>query len=178
PGMTQIGENLFMDEVLITNSDYAFFMFWDHQVKYPEDTTFFLDYPSDTSYYIKRFGLFSTDFDQYYDNNTEIYRGHPAYMNHPLIGVSMSNAKKYTRWRQHRIMEATLIDAKLIDPNTIRNSPITLEEVLKGEVKFKPTKLKQIAIPILSLPTTEDILIAKRDTSVHYFASKRKKGRQ
>jgi len=175
PGMTQIGSNRFIDVVEVQNSDYLSYVFWYFYRHQTNNDPIFYEYFNDPNCYSLEATYFTEDSIIYSNNScVEQYWSHPGLLYAPLMGIDFNNAQGYTKWRQDRILEHLLLEAKLIARTSIIEHPITLEEFLNGEVKLNPTNLKWITIPVLSLPEKKDIVIALSDTIQEYFVPRRK----
>ncbi|MEM6771809.1 MAG: SUMF1/EgtB/PvdO family nonheme iron enzyme, partial [Bacteroidota bacterium] len=99
----------FMDEAEISNSDYLFYLDWtklSYGESYPEvyrnalpDTLVWRD---------------ELSFNEPYVQN---YLRHPSTKDHPVVGVSWTQANDYSRWRTDRVNEAILIEKGILNPS-------------------------------------------------------------
>ena len=60
------------------------------------------------------YGVDELSFNEPYVQN---YLRHPATKDHPVVGVSWTQAREYSRWRTDRVNEGILIDKGIINPN-------------------------------------------------------------
>jgi len=148
PRVSKISTNFYADEVELTNIDYKEFMYWTKQVfgeKSPEYSQIILD----TTVW---------NAQDYYDSLNISYFQNPKYNFHPVVGVSLEQAKIYSNWRTERVAEMLLIHKKLVkaNPNQNRDNYFTIEKYLNGNyeatIKIEPN----LALPIYTIPTIEE----------------------
>jgi len=99
----------FMDQTEISNEDYLFYLDWtklSYGESYPE---VFVGALPDTLVWRDELS-----FNEPYVQN---YLRHPATKDHPVVGVSWTQAREYSRWRTDRTNEAILIDKGILNPS-------------------------------------------------------------
>ena len=113
----QYVRSFFMDKTEVTNVMYLEYLDW-LKVKYysNEDTKIIYEAAlPDTLAWRNPLG-----FNEDMVNN---YLRHPAYQNHPVVGVSWNQASNYAKWRTNRANEKILIDkGYLKDPKDSEDS--------------------------------------------------------
>lgn len=147
PGAVQIGENLFADEQEVGTIDYREFMWWTRRV-FGVDSEEYKTILPDTTVW----------FNQKYKNHLhESYMNHPSYNDYPVVGVSLGQAKKYTKWRTDRVAEMLLVRRKSIPPNPHQNPEnyFTIEGYANGTYE-NIHKREDILTPIYRMPSTEE----------------------
>ncbi len=147
PGTVQIGENLFADEQEIATIDYREFMWWTGRV-FGIDSEEYKTILPDTTVW----------FNQKYKNLLyETYMNHPSYNNYPVVGISLEQAKKYTKWRTDRVAEMLLVRRKLIPANPHQNPEnyFTIEGYANGTYEGIH-KREDILTAIYRIPNTEE----------------------
>jgi gliding motility-associated lipoprotein GldJ len=107
----QYVRSFFIDETEVTNSMYVEYLFWMNKV-------FAKDYPKiykaalpDTLVWRNPLG-----FNEDMVNN---YLRHPAFENHPVVGVSWKQATNFAKWRTDRVNEQILVSNGYIRPGAI-----------------------------------------------------------
>ncbi|NJC26580.1 SUMF1/EgtB/PvdO family nonheme iron enzyme [Neolewinella antarctica] len=99
----------YMDQTEISNDDYLLYMSWTalaYGESYPE---VYRDALPDTLVWRDELS-----FNEPYVQN---YLRHPATKDHPVVGVTWTQANEFSRWRTDRVNEAILIDKGIIEPN-------------------------------------------------------------
>jgi len=107
----QYVRSFFIDETEVTNSMYVEYLFWMNKV-------FAKDYPDiykaalpDTLVWRNPLG-----FNEDMVNN---YLRHPAFENHPVVGVSWKQATNFAKWRTDRVNERILVENGYLRPESI-----------------------------------------------------------
>ena len=107
----QYVRSFFIDETEVTNSMYVEYLFWMNKV-------FAKDYPNiykaalpDTLVWRNPLG-----FNEDMVNN---YLRHPAFENHPVVGVSWKQATNFAKWRTDRVNERILVENGYLRPESI-----------------------------------------------------------
>ncbi len=119
--------SFYMDETEVRNLDYVEYLYWVGRVfggTYPEvlenalpDTLVWRDRLAYNEPYI-------------YD-----YLRHPAYRDHPVVGVSWRQAREYASWRTDRVNEMILIREGVLDwdPDQVEARNFNTEAYLAGQ---------------------------------------------
>lgn len=119
--------SFYMDETEVRNLDYVEYLYWVSRVfgdTYPEvyenalpDTLVWRDRLAYNEPYI-------------YD-----YLRHPAYRDHPVVGVSWRQASDYALWRTDRVNEMILIREGILDwdPDQVNERNFNTEAYLAGQ---------------------------------------------
>ena len=145
PGTVEIANNIYIDEIEITNFSYLEFVWWTNRVsgntEYKSilpDTLSWAQFPEVKCPYCK----------------IEFYLRHPSYRNRPVVGVSYTQALKFCKWRADRVMEYILIKHHIIphNPNPDKETAFTIEKYFNGNYNnIKPNPFIKY-YPEYSLP--------------------------
>ena len=109
-------QSFYMDETEVTNLMYLEYLDWLKRVYPPTNPNYKAIYNGalpDTLVWRNRLG--------YSEMMVENYLRHPAFANHPVVGVSWVQANEYAEWRSNRVAEMGLQNAGYLE----RNSHIT-----------------------------------------------------
>ncbi|CAH1000580.1 Hercynine oxygenase [Neolewinella maritima] len=93
--------SFYMDQTEIANEDYLLYLDWTADV-YSEYPEVLLNALPDT--------LVWRDELSFNEPYVTGYLRHPAYAQHPVVGVSWNQAREFSRWRTDRVNESILID--------------------------------------------------------------------
>ena len=112
----QYVRSFFMDETEVTNVMYREYLFWLKKKFYKSDSEeirniYFAALP-DTLVWRNPLG-----FNEDMVNN---YLRHPAFNNHPVVGVSWVQAQNFSKWRTNRVNEKLLIDKGYLNEESIK----------------------------------------------------------
>ena len=112
----QYVRSFFMDETEVTNVMYREYLFWLKKKFYKSDSEeikniYFAALP-DTLVWRNPLG-----FNEDMVNN---YLRHPAFNNHPVVGVSWIQAQNFSKWRTNRVNEKILIDKGYLNEESIK----------------------------------------------------------
>ena len=112
----QYVRSFFMDETEVTNVMYREYLFWLKKRFYKSDVEeirniYFAALP-DTLVWRNPLG-----FNEDMVNN---YLRHPAFNNHPVVGVSWVQAQNFSKWRTNRVNEKLLIDKGYLNEDAIK----------------------------------------------------------
>ncbi len=144
PGTVKIADNSYIDETEISNFSYLEFIWWTSRVYGKTEMQSILP---DTLCWMRlpevKCPICRVDY----------YLRHPAYRDHPLVGVSYEQALKFSKWRSDRVMEFILISRGLIPhiPNPQNDSIFSIEAYFTGKYFIKPNPYIQY-YPEYSLP--------------------------
>ena len=106
PGTALFEGNLLLDETELTNLSWGEYLFWLNH-NYGSNSSEYLSSLPDTNVWL--------NLDSCYHEMNWLYLRHPAYSDHPVVGVSKEEAKKYSKWRSDRVMEIILVrDERII----------------------------------------------------------------
>ena len=165
----QYVRSFLIDETEVTNSMYVEYLFWMNKVfGNKKDTVLNTIYKKalpDTLVWRNPLG-----FNEDMVNN---YLRHPAFENHPVVGVSWQQATNYAKWRTDRVNERILINAGILkeDPEQVDDNTFNTEAYLAGQYdgiegrllrnldpstgeKFRKVKMTDgILLPNYRLPT-------------------------
>lgn len=142
-GTIKIADNFFADEIEVTNQywlDYLHYL----SVHYGKNSDEYLSALPDTTVWSKHVKCL--------DVFTQIYLRHPGHREHPLVGITQEQARKYCQWRSDRAFEYLLVRAGIIADNL--KDLFTIEKYFKGEIKTISYK-KLDYYPVYELPTVE-----------------------
>ena len=112
----QYVRSFFMDETEVTNVMYREYLFWLKKKFYKSESEelrniYFAALP-DTLVWRNPLG-----FNEDMVNN---YLRHPAFNNHPVVGVSWVQAQNFSKWRTNRVNEKLLIDKGYLNEEAIK----------------------------------------------------------
>ena len=109
----QYVRSFFMDETEVTNAMYGEYLFWLKKM-YGEDKNLrriFTSALPDTLVWRNPLG-----FNEDMVNN---YLRHPAFQNHPVVGVSWKQASNFAKWRTQRVNERVLGEKGYLNNDSI-----------------------------------------------------------
>ena len=111
----QYVRSFFMDETEVTNVMYREYLFWLKKKFYKSDSEeirniYFAALP-DSLVWRNPLG-----FNEDMVNN---YLRHPAFNNHPVVGVSWVQAQNFSKWRTNRVNEKILLDKGYLNEESI-----------------------------------------------------------
>ena len=113
----QYVRSFFMDETEVTNGMYIEYLFW-LKAMYNKNESYKDVYKSalpDTLVWRNPLG-----FNEDMVNN---YLRHPAFRNHPVVGVSWKQAERYAKWRTQRVNTLILAEKGLLSKDSVLNNP-------------------------------------------------------
>lgn len=112
PGTNHLADNLFIDVTEMDNLAWLEYMYWVAKVYGFESNQFKSTLP-DTIVWrqlYKDFKLYKkADIDEV-ETLPEYYLRHPAFQNHPLVGISFDQAQSYCVWRTNRVNEVLYME--------------------------------------------------------------------
>ena len=113
----QYVRSFFMDETEVTNVMYREYLFWLKKKFYKSDSEeirniYFAALP-DSLVWRNPLG-----FNEDMVNN---YLRHPAFNNHPVVGVSWVQAQNFSKWRTNRVNEKILLDKGYLNEESIND---------------------------------------------------------
>ena len=119
--------SFYLDETEVRNVDYLEYLHWIKRVygqSYPE--VYKKSLP-DTLVWRDKLG--------YNEPFVTQYLRHPAFKNHPVVGVSWTQANDYCIWRTDRVNERILINEGILkeDPEQVDDNTFNTEAYLAGQ---------------------------------------------
>ena len=100
--------SFYMDETEVTNQYYRDYLHWLGLVFFPADMgDVYRKALPDTTVWRNKLA--------YNEPMVEMYFRYPAYKDHPVVGVSWTQAVKYCAWRTDRVNEQILVDRGLVN---------------------------------------------------------------
>ncbi|MBI5541304.1 MAG: SUMF1/EgtB/PvdO family nonheme iron enzyme [Bacteroidia bacterium] len=133
PGTEQITENVYLDKNNISNVSYREFLYWINRI-YGGNSQEYISVVPDTTLLNKSNNINSVLGDNYFR--------HPKFQDSPVMGVSINQAKQYSKWRSDRVMEWTLVKYGIIkmNNNAPKDSIFTIEKYFSGKYyNIKPS---------------------------------------
>ena len=127
--------SFYMDESEITNTDYREYLYWLGRV-YTDLPEVHKNALPDTLVWRRPTA--------YNDPYVETYFRHPAFDDHPVVGVNWLQANNYCLWRTDRVNELILVDRRIIELDVVnqQNSEnFNTEAYLLGQ--YEPTQGKR-----------------------------------
>lgn len=153
PNGFRIEGNFYCDKTEIANLGYREYLYWIARVygeSYPE---VYLEALPDTTVWLQL-------EDSCLALLSEVYLRHPAYDDHPVVGITQEQAKQYSKWRSDRVFEMYLVKLKRIAilPNPNEDNCFTIERYYSGELpNILPSKGPPVAYyPEFRLPNLEE----------------------
>ena len=112
----QYVRSFFMDETEVTNVMYLEYIFWLKKMyaKDPQLKKIYKAALPDTLVWRNPLG-----FNEDMVNN---YLRHPAFQNHPVVGVSWHQANNFAKWRTNRVNERILTEKGFLNKDSIENN--------------------------------------------------------
>ncbi len=153
PGTVSVSANFFADKNEICNIDYNEYLFWLAHVLGKESEEY------------ANAQLDKSVWEGF--PNKENYFEHPDYAQHPVVGITLEQAEKYTVWRTDRVAEKLLMGQKLIaiSPDQNRSNYFSVERYKTGGFDWI-IKKQEVAIPVFRIPSQQEWeLIAKGNSS-------------
>jgi len=148
PGTVKISNEMYADISEITNHGYREFMYWQIRI-YGEDSEEVRERLPDTTVWQEL----------PFENNYSVhYFKDMAHDDYPVVGISLSQAKKYAKWRSDRVAELFLVNNKNIKPIyedcTLENH-FTIQRYLEGDFEWI-VKRVNYKFPIYKIPNEEE----------------------
>lgn len=126
PGTIKMSSNLYIDRTEVRNLDYCEFIHWTKKV-FGINSNEYISILPDTTVW-KTLG-------KQYEKLSKFYLNDPYFRNYPVVGISFSQAQKFTKWRSDRVMEFTLIRDGIFkhNPMPTKDSFFTIEKYFNGK---------------------------------------------
>lgn len=149
PGTKEIESNVYVDEAELSNIDYKEYLFWLMRTYGLESEEYLEARPDST--------VWKLASDELQKNEREYFQ-EVKYISHPVVGINLSQGKKYTTWRTNRVAEMILIMKGYIKtvPNQNRETQFTIEKYMSGKYKWTIKQAKKMVFPIYTIPTITD----------------------
>lgn len=130
PGTVYVDSAFSFDRCEVTNFNWLEYLFWKKKV-FGENSKEYIESLPDTNVWSK---LDSLVIKRDYGS---LYLRHPAYRDHPVVGVSQKQALEFTKWRSDRVFELFLIENGFLVYDTIQNREtyFTIEKYYVGLIK-------------------------------------------
>ncbi len=154
PNGIPIAENFFVDETEISNSNYQEYHYWIRRVFGADSEEFKATFP-DTTVWSEIDGLSFLSKD---------YHKIQKFWDNPVVGITLKQAKAYSKWRSDRVAEMILVEMKVMELNTKQNrhNHFTIENFLSGDFKYIYGKKKidkatfEFLYPVFKVPSAEE----------------------
>ena len=149
PGTIEIKENVYVDEFELSNIDYREYLSWLDQVHGKNSMIYKNAYPDLSVWQSANEALKGLE-KEYFSN--------PAYDYYPVVGISLEQARDYTKWRTDRVAEMILTLKAYIEPpkELAPATHFTIERYLLGTYKWVLKKEKKRTFPVYSIPTEKE----------------------
>lgn len=147
PGLIYIQENLYADETEVTNVMYLEFIDWTEKL-FGKNSDEYKKIQVDKSV------LNKTEF------SNEIrakYFEYQDFAEYPIVGISLEQAKLYSKWRTDRVAELMLIEKGLIKSEFTysKENYFTIEKYVNDDYEWIISK-ENILIPEYTVPTKNE----------------------
>ncbi len=146
PGTKEIESNIYVDERELNNIDYKEYLFWLGRT-YGHDSNEYIEAQPDTTVW----NLASEELQK----NMRSYFDDMKYSSFPVVGINLSQGKKYTSWRTERVAEMILIMRGYIEISIEQNreTHFTIERYMTGKYKWTKKQAEKMLFPIYKIPT-------------------------
>ena len=153
PNGVQIADNLYYDQTEVSNNAWLEYLYWLKTVHGSQSKEYREALP-DTSIWI--------DIDSSFIDYAEYYLRHPAYRDHPVVGVTYNQAQAYSKWRSDRVFWVYLDFYEIIANETgTLDFFFTLEKFMDGQYRLNREFEGPLYYPEFKLPTIEEFEIAQ-----------------
>lgn len=171
PNCVKVSENLFCDQTEISNLQWLEYLFWTKEVFGKNSKEYLLSLPDTTVW---------DEFGNCLEGFGSDYLRHPAYRDHPVVGVSQEQVQAFAKWRSDRVFESRLIKLKVIshDSNQTPENYFTVERFFTEIKDTLAVDSKEIYYPHFRLPTLNErsvILNFSDSVDTQYFNNCRTK---
>lgn len=167
PNGVQIADNLYCDQTEISNLHWQEYMYWIQKV-YGAASYEYLSAIPDTLVWFRK--------DTCLAGLSALYFTHPAYRDHPIVGITQFQAMKYSKWRTDRVMELILIKNGVLewDTNQTARDHFTVFRYFTGQYKQKKPDPRFQYYPLFRLPNMQDrnLILHYEDSIDEHFCNK------
>jgi hypothetical protein len=128
PGTIRISQDLYCDEMEITNLDWVEYMSWTTRI-FGKNSQEYISTLPDTTVWVK------------YDTSLKLfvnyYLHYPAYYDFPVVGISQNQAISYSKWRSDRVFEMILVSCGSLkfDSTQKKEMYFSIERYFSGTYK-------------------------------------------
>lgn len=149
PNTVEVSPNFFVDKTEISNINYDEYVYWLGRI-YGKESQIYKDAYPDT--------LVWQEIVEYGDPFPKDYYKNARYDYHAVVGVSLSQAKKYTAWRTERVVEMSLVKKGWIEFNRNENQDnfFTVKKYLDGAYHGTRIQESYVVVPRYKIPTVEE----------------------
>lgn len=146
PGTVKIQDNVYVDQFELSNIDWREYLGWLETV-YGKSSLVYKDAYPDLAVWRAANGYLKGFEKDYFTN--------PVYNEFPLVGVSLEQAKNYTKWRTDRVAEMILVQEKHIkSPEVLTEAThFTIAKYLSGTYQGILKQEKRQLLPVYKIPT-------------------------
>ncbi|MEM1120316.1 MAG: SUMF1/EgtB/PvdO family nonheme iron enzyme [Bacteroidota bacterium] len=146
PGTIEVDRNIYVDESELSNMGYREYLSWLETVHGKASLAYQKAYP-DVTVWQSATG-FLKDFDKDYFIN-------PVYGEFPVVGISLEQAKAYSKWRTDRVAEMILAREQYIKLPEVLSATnhFTIEKYISGNYKGVLKKERKRVLPVYYIPT-------------------------
>lgn len=149
PATKEVASNIYIDEAELTNIDYKEYLFWLKRT-YGKDSNEYKEAQPDLTVWRKANVKLRKNESEYFQDS--------KYNSHPIVGINLSQGKKYSKWRSDRVAEMMLITKGYVEISVEqkRDNHFTIERYMSGKYKWTKKQVKKMAFPIYKIPSKND----------------------
>lgn len=164
PNCMSLNDTLMCDRTEVSNLSWKEYVMYNHRLFGSESYEYYASLPDTSGYFmpLKAEGA-------YFELSRNDYCNKEEYEIYPVVGVTLDQAKKYSKWRSDRVMEMMLVDLGVIKHNSDLNieTEFTIENFLQS-AEYEKYKAYIQYYPKYYIPTEKDWeLLAAKIESQH-----------
>jgi hypothetical protein len=151
PNGYKIHDNFYVDITETSNINWKEYHHWTGRI-FGKNSTEYIEATPDTTVWMGETMYDSTLMVDYYRD----YK----YDDFPVVGITQTQAMKFSKWRSDRVFEGMLIVAKKINNTTLEqdeNTYFTIEKYLSGNFWGYPADTTMAFIPQYRLPAKDEV---------------------
>ncbi len=161
-GTKMVGENIYIDKTEVTNVNYVEYLYWTKRVYGIESKAYKNALPKKNTW------MFADETNRYYTIDD---LKNPKKYQYSVLGVNEAQAKIYAQWRTDRVAQAILIRLGVIELTRYETPEehFTIARYLNGKYIWTIKQLKELIVPVYSLPTTDEKKLYGNEVEFNYL---------